>query len=252
MEFSRRDKKIISFHEFTLGRTATEARVNLCRTIGEITPSLHTIRLWFRQFRNRDFCLDEKPRSGRPVELNFDDLKHIIERDPRLSTRCLAEQLGDSHTSIKRHLGDLGKTYRYGVWIPHQLTSDQLDRRVDACLELRSSHRNFDWLNNLITGDEKWVLYVNHSCKRQRLSPREKGIPTPKKELHPKKVMLSVWWGTKGIIHWELLPNGRTITAEVYCEQLNRVAAALKNKQDRMYFFMTRLDHMLLCQPRKK
>jgi hypothetical protein len=32
-----------------------------------------------------------------------------------------------------------------------------------------TSHRNYQWLRNLITGGEKWVLYVNHTRKRQWL-----------------------------------------------------------------------------------
>ena len=48
--------------------------------------------------------------------------------------------------------------------------------------------------------------------------------------------MLSVWWGVRGIIHWEFLPDGCTITTDLYCQQLNRVAAKLKGKQDRIYF----------------
>jgi len=48
--------------------------------------------------------------------------------------------------------------------------------------------------------------------------------------------MLSVWWGVKGIIHWELLSTNCTITADLYCEQLDRVAAKLHKKQDRIYF----------------
>ena len=51
-----------------------------------------------------------------------------------------------------------------------------------------------------------------------------------------KKVMLSVWWGMRGVIHWELLPTGRTITADVYYKQLNHVTKALKEKQDKIYF----------------
>ena len=58
----------------------------------------------------------------------------------------------------------------------------------------------------------------------------------PKTDLHPKKVMLSVWWEVKGVIHWETLPNGCTITADLYCQQLDRVAQKLKGKQDRIYF----------------
>jgi hypothetical protein len=48
--------------------------------------------------------------------------------------------------------------------------------------------------------------------------------------------MLSVWWGVNGIIQWEVLPNSCTITADLYCQQLDRVANKLKGKQDRIYY----------------
>jgi histone-lysine N-methyltransferase SETMAR len=48
--------------------------------------------------------------------------------------------------------------------------------------------------------------------------------------------MLSVCWGVNGIIHWEGLPNGCTITGDLYCQQLDWVAEKLKRKQDRIYY----------------
>ena len=127
----------------------------------------------------------------------------------------VSSRLGCSHITIERHLSDLGKTWKYGFWIPHELTKTQPDRRVDTCLELLSAHRHFEWLNNLVIGDEKWVMYVNHTCKRQWLGPSETGIPTPNNQLHPKKVMLSVWWRTREVIHWELLTKGTTVSRGV-------------------------------------
>ena len=103
-------------------------------------------------------------------------------------------------------------------------------------MELMTSHRNYEWLRNLITGDEKWVMYVNHTRKRQWLGVGQSGIATPKNELHPRKVMLSVWQGVRGVIHWELLPTGCTVTADLHCQQLERVAAKLQGKQDKVYF----------------
>ena len=50
--------------------------------------------------------------------------------------------------------------------------------------------------------------------------------------------MLSVWWGVRGINHWEVLPNGCNITADLYCQQLDHVAEKLQAKQDRVYFFL--------------
>ena len=50
------------------------------------------------------------------------------------------------------------------------------------------------------------------------------------------KIVMSAWWGVKGIIHWEILPADCTVTGELYCQQLERVAAKLHRKQDRIYF----------------
>ena len=103
-------------------------------------------------------------------------------------------------------------------------------------MDLMTSHRNYQWLRNLITGDEKWVLYINYKHRRQWLSPGETDTATPKSYLHSKKVMLSIWWGVNGIIHWEILSSSCIMTADLYCQQLDRVTAKLKEKQDRIYY----------------
>jgi len=59
-------------------------------------------------------------------------------------------------------------------------------------MELMTSYRHYQWLHNLITSDEKWVLYINHMRKRQWLGVGQTGLPMPKNDLHPKKIMLSV------------------------------------------------------------
>jgi len=53
-------------------------------------------------------------------------------------------------------------------------------------------------------------------------------VPTPKHGLHPKKILISVWWTLKGVAYWELLPDGQTITADIYCEQIDRLATKLR------------------------
>jgi histone-lysine N-methyltransferase SETMAR len=68
------------------------------------------------------------------------------------------------------------------------------------------------------------------------LGPGETGIPTPKPDLHQMKIMMCVWWGINGIIHWELMPANTTITAQVYCNQLDRVAEKLCKKQKKVFF----------------
>ena len=72
---------------------------------------------------------------------------------------------------------------------------------------------------------------MNHTRKRQWLAPGQAPIPEPKADLHPKKVMLSVWWDYKGIIWHEVLPTGTTITGELYSTQLERVAREHRTKR---------------------
>ncbi|KAJ0183740.1 hypothetical protein K1T71_000163 [Dendrolimus kikuchii] len=49
--------------------------------------------------------------------------------------------------------------------------------------------------------------------------------------LNRNKVMLCVWWDWKGIIHYELLPTGRTIDSGRYCEQLMRLKQKVERKR---------------------
>ena len=103
-------------------------------------------------------------------------------------------------------------------------------------MALVTSHRNYQWLHNLIAGDEKWVLYVHHTRKYQWVRTGQTSIATSKNDLHPRKIMLSVWRGVRRITHWKLLPNECNITADLYCQQLDCVAAKLQRKQDKIYF----------------
>jgi transposase len=132
MNLSRREIQVLLLHEFLLGHKATEVTNNICRTMEQDIISTRTAQLWFNRFNNGNFELDDSSRSGRPVEVDLDRLKQLIENDPRLTTHYLAEQLGCSHTMVETHLNELGKTWKYGVWIPHELSANQLQYRLDV------------------------------------------------------------------------------------------------------------------------
>lgn len=226
-------------YEYQSGRTAAEATRNLCQAMGAGVISDTTAQKWFSRFRHGSYELEDQPRSGRPADCKEEVLRRLVEADPRQSTRDLAGVLGWSHSSVERHLHSMGKVNKLGSWVPHLLSQRDLDARADSCSVLLSRSRRFDWLDHLITGDEKWCLYVNPSNKRQWLDKGQAAESTPKGELHPKKVMISVWWDVRGIIHWETLPENATVNAAFYCEQLQRLDQALKKcrtKSDKIFF----------------
>ena len=39
-----------------------------------------------------------------------------------------------------------------------------------------------------------------------------------------------VWWDWKGVVYFELLPRNQTINSDVYCQQLDKLDAAIKVK----------------------
>ena len=51
----------------------------------------------------------------------------------------------------------------------------------------------------------------------------EEPEPEPKPDLHPKKIMLTVFWDVDGILLFELLRPNFIINAESYCNQLDRL-----------------------------
>ena len=226
-------------NEFQLGHSAAEATRNICEEIGEGTLSNVTTCHWFKRFRNKDYSLQDEHRSGRPVEINMDELKQLIESDPTLTTSNVASKLGCTQPTISYHFKQLRLVSKLGDWVPHDLNQVQLKKRIDYCQYLLSYHRNFSWLDNLITGDEKWVVYTNATRRRQWLKPGQAAKTTPKAGLHPKKRMLSVWWGVQGVLYWELVPENTTITGTMYRAQLNKLAAEIKSKglqRGKIYF----------------
>ena len=134
MNLSCREIRALLLHECHLGHKAKEAANNICSTMGEDVLSIRTAQHWFNRFKNGNLELDDLPRPGRPLEVDVDHLKQLIEQDPRLTSQCLAEKLGCSHTAVEKHLNELDKTWRYRVWIPHQLSPHHLQYRVDACM----------------------------------------------------------------------------------------------------------------------
>ena len=131
-------------------------------------PHYNTIRAWYHRFESGDYSLEDAERSGRPVELDLTRLEQLVESDPFQGVRDMAQTLGVHHRTIETGLRTLGKVKKLGRFVPHRLSQFDLDRRVDMCTTLLTLHRRMTWLDQIVTGDEKWVMYSNHHRKRQK------------------------------------------------------------------------------------
>ena len=215
-------------YEYRKGVTAVAASESIPRVYGKGSCLRSTCTWWFARFKSGDCSLADMARSGRFVRIDDGALKSLVESDPRLSTRELAEQIGHSQSTVYRHLIAMGKRNRVGVWVPHELTAEQKNVRADICLELYMRELEKPFLGKIIATDEKWLFYENPKKKNQWLDPNQPAIPTPKPVLHSRKVLLCVWWDSIGVIHYELLPLGVTLNSQKYCLQLDDFRVAFK------------------------
>lgn len=216
-------------YDFKSGVSGSESTRRINAAFGEGTMSVSTANAWFQRFRAGDESLEDLPRSGRPSDFDEDQLRAVVEADPHLTTREIAAQLGVSQSTIVARLRSIGKVCKLDKWVPHQLSDFDRQRRAEAATSLLSFRRTTGWLDSIVTGDEKWVLYVNEKRRRSWVDADSQPQQQPKPGLHPRKVMLCVWWDVRGVVYYELLPRNTTITAEVYCTQLQKVAE--KHKQ---------------------
>ena len=61
------------------GKNATKTQKKLCAAYGEGAVIDQTCQKWFAKFRAGNFSLDDAPQSGRPVEVDSDQIETLIE-----------------------------------------------------------------------------------------------------------------------------------------------------------------------------
>ncbi|XP_015436815.1 PREDICTED: histone-lysine N-methyltransferase SETMAR-like [Dufourea novaeangliae] len=221
--------RTILLYEYKLGRKAAETARNINQAFGQGTVTERTAQHWFQKFRNGDDSLEDAEGRGRPSLIDKDELKAIIESDPRKTSREVAEVLNVDHSTVIRHLSGIGKCKKLDKWVPHELNESQRFRRFEICSALLLRNTNDPFLDRIITCDEKWILYDNRRRSAQWLDQDERPKHFPKPKLHQKKVMVTVWWSRRGIIHYNFLKPGETVTSVKHCHEIDKVHKKLKD-----------------------
>ena len=83
-----------------------------------------------------------------------------------------------------------------------------------------------------MTCDEKWIYFNNGDKQREWLNGGGQVAELVAiRDRFWQKALLCVWWNFDGgVIHFELVPNGRSIDADLFCAKLDRMHAALSEK----------------------
>jgi len=228
---SVRDYRVIILYEYKLGHNAAQAMRNINEAFGANTVNSRMVQRWFQNFRNGNMNLENQER-GRPSSVVDDNqLKDLIEKDTQTTVRELAATMNASVGTIWNHLKTIGLVKKLDKWIPHELNENQKKCRYEICSALLLRNQTEPFLDRIVTCDEKWILYDNRKRSAQWLNRDQRPKSFPKQSLHTKKVMVTVWWSTAGVIHYSFLSKGQTITADTYCHIIEEMHRKFALKQ---------------------
>lgn len=228
---------------FNLKKSAAEAHRLLVEAYGEAALSERSCREWFHKFKNGEFDVEDKERSGRPKVYEDAELETLLDEDSCETQEALALALGVTQPAISHRLKSLGMIQKQGNWVPYELKPRNVERRFFTCEMLLARHKRKGFLHRIVTGDEKWIHYDNPKKKKSWGPPGHASTSTAKPNIHGKKLMLCIWWDQLGVVYYELLKPNETITGALYRTQLMRLSRVLKEKRAHYY---SRHDKVIL------
>ena len=93
-------------------------------------------------------------------------ITEVLEENPFFIVREMSIRLDIPKSTIYEYLQELGKVNKLGSYIPLHLTEIQKNQRTNISKKLLSNFETEFFLDQIITGDEKWILYDNVIRKR--------------------------------------------------------------------------------------
>jgi hypothetical protein len=230
------------FHEqricVKIGKSVTETFEMVKIAFGEEAMCRTQTYEWWKRFKEgRTSVVD--PRLGRPSTSKTDDnaakVREVIHSNRHLTVREVVGEVSISKTVCHEILTEnLGVHHIAAKSVPRLLTDDQKQNRVDMSKELLDQSNDDNFLKNIITGDETWVYGYEVETKVQSSQWVSKTSPRPKKAhqmCSHVKVMLTVFFYSEGVVHYEFLPQGRTVNKEYYLEVMQRLREAVRKKR---------------------
>ena len=234
MEISKklRQRVVIQFLERS-GKTARENCEELARVYGAAALKPSTVRKWTRRFETgREQVTDDK-REGRPSTATGKIVSKVRERvlqNRRGTVRHLSEELHMPMSTVHRMLREKLKMRKLcSKLVPRSLTHEQKEQRVECCrARIAAQEREPDYLQRVITGDESWFFEFDVERQTQSAQWCRPEDTRPKRCLRSRskiKIMLVVFFDSKGIVHHEFVPPGCTVNGLFYREVLKRLIA---------------------------
>ncbi|UYV81547.1 hypothetical protein LAZ67_20001502 [Cordylochernes scorpioides] len=185
---------------------------------GEATLDRSNVYRWYEMFSEGRENVNDEDRAGRPSTSTTDEKINEVERmilaNRRITVREVAEDLNMSIGSCHSiFINDLGMRRVAAKFVPKLLNCDQKQHRMNIANEMLDSVRDDpNLLQRVITGDEAWVYGYDVETKAQSSQWKLPHEPRPKIARQVRsnvKVLLTVFFNCRGVVHHEFLPQDK-------------------------------------------
>ena len=123
-------------------------------------------RDWFRRFKNNDFKLEDKERSGAPKKFEGTELEVMLDEDRSQTLTELGKTLQVDESNVSKRLKVLGMIQKQGHWVQYELKLRDIERRFVACELLLQRQKRNSSLHRIVTSDEKRTHYDNPKSRK--------------------------------------------------------------------------------------
>ncbi|KAI6653032.1 Transposase [Oopsacas minuta] len=217
------------FYNYKRGISAIECIIEIFSVFGEQSLTKTNIYKWYNRFRLGYMCLDDDDiRTGRPITATTDEnitkVEELVREDRQITIRQLIHDASVSSGTIETILHQhLGLRRVCSKLVPHLLTLEQKNRQIQFCrsMLLKYSKAYSRRHSEVITGDETWVYFYDMQTKQQSSkSIFEDEVPDtiPKRFMVVGKRMFAIFFTTRGLLEFVMLPAKHTVTAAWYTE----------------------------------
>jgi len=221
--------------------SCADALKMLKKAYGDSTMSKTRAYEWFSAFKEGREVLEDLPRFGRPSTFttndNIEKIKHLVLQNRRFSVRELAREVNIDKMTVHGIITNiLGMKRVAARLVPKDLNLFQKHYRKQVAEDMIS--RGPDFLNRIITGDETWVYEFDTLTSQQSTEWRMENEPNPKKARRSRsklKVLLTVFFGCRGVVHSEFLPEGQTVNKDYYLSVLRRLRENIRRKRPELW-----------------
>jgi len=146
-------------------------------------------------FKDGDFSIEDKPRSGQPQKFEDKELEALLEENQSQTQEELAESLGVTQQVFSVRLRATGMIQKQGNWVPYELKPRDIERRFFTCefeSQLIQRQQRKGFLHRIVTGNEKWIFYDNLKKKKYYTKPSQ-SLPStstsiPRPNIHGSKI----------------------------------------------------------------